>query len=113
MERFVDEPPRFKVAVANRPGAGLANRYQDVKRQVGVRWAQSLAQVVPGFARALKTFPVFGAGCLVCSRRRIVEFMGEPGRHRAKLDELLALLCVARHIAQSRGEHSHDFPRLH
>jgi hypothetical protein len=35
MERFVDEPPRFKVAVANQPGAGLANRDQDVKRQVG------------------------------------------------------------------------------
>ena len=29
------------------------------------------------------------------SRRRIVEFMGKSRRHRAKLDELLAFLCVA------------------
>src|SRR6476659_3984387 len=35
------------------------------------------------------------------SRRRIVKFMGKPGCHRAKLDELLALLCVAGNIAQS------------
>ena len=44
-------------------------------------------------------------------RRRIVEFIGKLGRHRAELDELLALLCVAFHIAQSRRQRPDDFSR--
>jgi hypothetical protein len=36
-------------------------------------------------------------------RRRIVEFMGKPGRHRAELDELLAFLRV---ILQIRFVHT-------
>ena len=43
--------------------------------------------------------------------RGIVEFMNKPGCHRAKLDELLALLCIAFHIAQSRRQRPHDFSR--
>jgi hypothetical protein len=49
----------------------------------------------------LYTLAQIGAGA-ARSRRRIVEFMGKSRRHRAKLDELLALLRVALHIAQSR-----------
>jgi hypothetical protein len=63
MERFVDEPPRFKVAVANRPGVRLANRDQDVKRQVGCllgtkfstgcAWVRKSVEDIPGLRRGL------------------------------------------------------------
>ena len=37
--------------------------------------------------------------------------MGKPGRHRAKLDELLTFLCVTLHAPQPRRELPHNFPR--
>ena len=43
-------------------------------------------------------------------RRGIVEFVGQPGRHRTKLHELLAFLRKAFQIPQPRGERSHDIP---